>query len=222
MLVATDIAARGIDVNELAAVVNYELPNVPETYVHRIGRTGRAGRGGVAVSFCNFDELAYLKDIEKLIKKKVPVVEDHPWPMEIFEATPKKQREPRPPRAERQPQIRQHKNKPAQELPVIVKPLSPPPKPLAEKPLPKPQPKAARPAPKPRPAVRTAVPHLEPIQMEEPVIYKVERPKAVFPPEPMKTVMRRITSEPPRMGRVVAFADGRRGGNRNRTRGKAK
>ncbi len=222
VLVATDIAARGIDVNELAAVVNYELPNVPETYVHRIGRTGRAGRGGVAVSFCNFDELAYLKDIEKLIKKKVPVVEDHPWPMEIFEATPKKQREPRPPRAERQPQIRQHKNKPAQELPVIVKPLSPPPKPLAEKPLPKPQPKAARPAPKPRPAVRTAAPHLEPIQMEEPVIYKVERPKAVFPPEPMKTVMRRITSEPPRMGRVVAFADGRRGGNRNRTRGKAK
>ena len=99
VLVATDIAARGIDVNELAAVVNYELPNVPETYVHRIGRTGRAGRGGVAVSFCNVDELAYLRDIEKLIKKKVPEVENHPWPMEIFEATPKKQREPRPPTA---------------------------------------------------------------------------------------------------------------------------
>ena len=95
VLVATDIAARGIDVNELAAVVNYELPNVPETYVHRIGRTGRAGRGGVAVSFCNVDELAYLKDIENLIKKKVPEVESHPWPMEIFELTPKKQREPR-------------------------------------------------------------------------------------------------------------------------------
>ena len=72
VLVATDIAARGIDVSELAAVVNYELPNVPETYVHRIGRTGRAGRGGVAISFCNFDELAYLKDIEKLIRKKNP------------------------------------------------------------------------------------------------------------------------------------------------------
>ena len=97
VLVATDIAARGIDVSELAAVVNYELPNVPETYVHRIGRTGRAGRGGVAVSFCNVDELAYLKDIEKLIKKTVPVVENHPWPMEIFELTPKKQREPRAP-----------------------------------------------------------------------------------------------------------------------------
>ena len=82
-------------------VVNYELPNVPETYVHRIGRTGRAGRSGVAISFCNFDELAYLKDIEKLTGKKVPVVEDHPWPMEILEASPKKQPGQRPPRAER-------------------------------------------------------------------------------------------------------------------------
>ena len=99
---ATDIAARGIDVNELGCVINYELPNVPETYVHRIGRTGRAGRDGLAISFCNFDELAYLKDIEKLIGKKVPVAEDHPWPMEIFEATPKAVRPPRPPRAERQ------------------------------------------------------------------------------------------------------------------------
>ena len=98
VLVATDIAARGIDVNELACVINYELPNVPETYVHRIGRTGRAGRSGIAVSFCNFDELAYLKDIEKLTRRHIPVVEKHPWPMEIFEATPKTQRPPRPPR----------------------------------------------------------------------------------------------------------------------------
>ena len=224
VLVATDIAARGIDVNELAAVVNYELPNVPETYVHRIGRTGRAGRGGVAISFCNFDELAYLKDIEKLIKKKVPVVEDHPWPMEIFEATPKKQREPRPPRAERQAQGQQ-KKKAVQEPPVVMKPPAPPPmpKPAAAKapPPPKPQPKAAKPAAeKPKQTRQTAAkPTQEPVQMEEPIIYKVERPKAVYPPEPTKTVMRRITSEPPRMGRLVAFADGRRGGNRNRTRG---
>ena len=212
VLVATDIAARGIDVSELAAVVNYELPNVPETYVHRIGRTGRAGRGGVAISFCNFDELAYLKDIEKLIKKKVPVVEDHPWPMEVFEAAPKK--EPRPPRADRRQPEKQPKP-----IPAAIKPPVPP-KPVAAakpQPVPKPQPKAARPAP--RPAAKAASPALEPIQMEEPVIYKVERPKAVFPPEPTKTVMRRITSEPPRLGRVVAFADGRRGGNRNRTRG---
>ena len=102
VLVATDIAARGIDISELPLVINYDLPNVPETYVHRIGRTGRAGRSGLAISFCNFDELAYLKDIEKLIGKQVPVVEDHPWPMEILEATPKAARPPRPPRAERQ------------------------------------------------------------------------------------------------------------------------
>ena len=89
VLVATDIAARGIDINELSCVVNYDLPNVPETYVHRIGRTGRAGHEGLAVSFCMFDELPYLKDIEKLIKKSVPEVTDHPYPMQVFEAEPK-------------------------------------------------------------------------------------------------------------------------------------
>ena len=223
VLVATDIAARGIDVNELAAVVNYELPNVPETYVHRIGRTGRAGRGGVAVSFCNFDELAYLKDIEKLTKKKVPVVEDHPWPMEIFEATPKKQREPRPPRAERQAAQPRQKKKPAQEIPVPVKLPNPAPlpKPAAAKAAPLPKPKQPKVQPKPARAAKPA-PQPEPPAMEEPVIYKVERPKAVFPPEPTKTILRRITSEPPRMGRLVAFADGRRGGNRRRSQGKTK
>ena len=101
VLVATDIAARGIDVSELSCVVNYELPNVPETYVHRIGRTGRAGRGGVAVSFCNVDELPYLKDIEALIGKKIPEVSGHPWPMEILEPTPKQARAPRPARPDR-------------------------------------------------------------------------------------------------------------------------
>ena len=223
VLVATDIAARGIDVNELAAVVNYELPNVPETYVHRIGRTGRAGRGGVAVSFCNFDELAYLKDIEKLTKKKVPVVEDHPWPMEIFEATPKKQRDPRPPRTERQAAQPRQKKKPAQEIPVPVKLPTPAPlpKPAAAKAAPLPKPKQPKVQPKPARAAKPA-PQPEPPAMEEPVIYKVERPKAVFPPEPTKTVLRRITSEPPRMGRLVAFADGRRGGNRRRSQGKTK
>ncbi|KYP12928.1 DEAD/DEAH box helicase [Flavihumibacter sp. CACIAM 22H1] len=72
-LVATDIAARGIDIDELAFVVNYELPNVPETYVHRIGRTGRAGNNGSAFSFCDREERQYLKDIEKLIGMKIPV-----------------------------------------------------------------------------------------------------------------------------------------------------
>ncbi len=85
-LVATDIAARGLDIEELGHVFNYNLPEVPETYVHRIGRTGRAGREGTAVAFCDFGEQQYLKDIEKLIGKKIPLMENHPWPMEIFEA----------------------------------------------------------------------------------------------------------------------------------------
>jgi ATP-dependent RNA helicase RhlE len=73
--VATDIAARGIDVDELRHVINYEIPNIPETYVHRIGRTGRAGADGTALSFCDAIEKEYLRDIEKLIGKRIPVVE---------------------------------------------------------------------------------------------------------------------------------------------------
>lgn len=83
-LVATDIASRGIDINELKYVINYDLPDVPETYVHRIGRTGRAGHEGIAVSFCSFQEMGQLKDIEKLIKKKIEVVENKDYPMEDF------------------------------------------------------------------------------------------------------------------------------------------
>ena len=79
VLVATDIAARGIDVDDLTHVINFELPNVPETYVHRIGRTGRAGQSGSALSFCDMEERAYLRDIHKLIEKTIPVVEDHPY-----------------------------------------------------------------------------------------------------------------------------------------------
>jgi len=79
VLVATDIAARGIDVDDLSHVINFELPNVPETYVHRIGRTGRAGANGTSFSFCDEDEKEFLSDIHKLIKKTIPVVEDHPY-----------------------------------------------------------------------------------------------------------------------------------------------
>lgn len=79
VLIATDIAARGIDVDQLSHVINYELPNVPETYVHRIGRTGRAGHEGMAFSFCESEEIPYLKDIQKLIGKTIPVVKDHPF-----------------------------------------------------------------------------------------------------------------------------------------------
>jgi ATP-dependent RNA helicase RhlE len=79
ILVATDIAARGIDIDELGYVFNFDLPNIPETYVHRIGRTGRAGASGKAISFCDAEEKEYLRDIEKLIRKKVPVVDGHPF-----------------------------------------------------------------------------------------------------------------------------------------------
>ena len=105
-LVATDIAARGIDIDELSHVVNYEMPNVPETYVHRIGRTGRAGSEGVAYSFCDAEEKEFLKDIQKLIGKTIPVFDDHQFPMKDFNPTPapKKQQGRRPQTENRRPQ----------------------------------------------------------------------------------------------------------------------
>lgn len=100
VLVATDIAARGIDIDELSHVINFELPEVPETYVHRIGRTGRAGLGGIAFSFCDFAEKSLLKDIEKLIGKSVPVVDDHPYPLMITVIPPKDPQQQRRPRVQ--------------------------------------------------------------------------------------------------------------------------
>jgi ATP-dependent RNA helicase RhlE len=79
VLVATDIAARGIDIENLPFVLNLDLPNIPETYVHRIGRTGRAGNSGIAISFCSQDELPYWKDISRLIKVSVKEIKDHPF-----------------------------------------------------------------------------------------------------------------------------------------------
>jgi ATP-dependent RNA helicase RhlE len=79
VLVATDIAARGIDIDNITHVVNYDLPNESESYVHRIGRTARAGASGVAISFCDSLEKAFLKDIEKLIGKKIPPVVEQPY-----------------------------------------------------------------------------------------------------------------------------------------------
>jgi ATP-dependent RNA helicase RhlE len=87
ILVATDIAARGIDIDDLTHVINFELPNVPETYVHRIGRTGRAGASGTALSFCDAEEKEFLRDIQKLIARQIPVVEDHPHAMHASLAT---------------------------------------------------------------------------------------------------------------------------------------
>ncbi|MBP6025562.1 DEAD/DEAH box helicase [Ferruginibacter sp.] len=81
VLVATDIAARGIDIDQLTHVFNFDLPNVPETYVHRIGRTGRAGNTGISISFCDAEERTELRDIQRLIAKNIPVVEGHPFPI---------------------------------------------------------------------------------------------------------------------------------------------
>ncbi len=113
VLVATDIAARGIDVDDLEYVINYDMSNVPETYVHRIGRTGRAGAKGTALSFCNAEEKAYLRDVEKLINKKVPVIGDHPFPLmnNSAEKAPKQQQ-----------QQRSKRSKPSEPRPTGAKP----------------------------------------------------------------------------------------------------
>lgn len=94
ILVATDIAARGIDIDDLQMVINYDLPNIPETYVHRIGRTGRAGAGGMAISFCDTEERAYLRDIQKLIRQNVPLVTNHPFQDDQVETAPQQPTDP--------------------------------------------------------------------------------------------------------------------------------
>jgi ATP-dependent RNA helicase RhlE len=95
VLVATDIAARGIDVDNVSHVVNFELPNEPESYVHRIGRTARAGGEGIAISFCDSSERSYLKDIERIIRMKIELVA-HELP-ELTEEQRRQQEEPRRP-----------------------------------------------------------------------------------------------------------------------------
>ncbi|MDP3912292.1 MAG: DEAD/DEAH box helicase [Bacteroidota bacterium] len=102
VLVATDIAARGIDVDDLSHVINYEIPNIPETYIHRIGRTGRAGQSGIALSFCDNTEIMFLRDIQRLISQNIPVVTDHPYAMTDF--TPEKA----PAKTARKPIRREH------------------------------------------------------------------------------------------------------------------
>lgn len=113
VLVATDIAARGIDIDELALVINFEIPNIAETYVHRIGRTGRAGASGKAISFSDFEEKAFIKDIQKLLDQRIPVIENHGYPMEYFEIPEKKPQQGRP--------SRNQSKKPAIKKPTIAK-----------------------------------------------------------------------------------------------------
>ena len=204
VLVATDIAARGIDVNELSCVINYDLPNVPETYVHRIGRTGRAGHSGLAISFCDFEEQEYLKTIEKLIGKTVPEVSGHPWPMKILEAAPKAQRPPRPAKAAgtaapKQPEKQQAA---ARKSPPPVAPRRHPEKHGEEKPA----------------VVKTPAPAISAsVHSANAALTKL--PKAAQSPAPLRPA-RKISSEPRAIpGRVVAFADGRRSSGRKRPKG---
>lgn len=132
VLIATDIAARGIDIEELSHVINFDLPDVPETYVHRIGRTGRAGLGGTAISFCDFDEKGLLADIEKLIGKKLVEVKDHPFPLQnnfpAVKAVQPGRNTAKPPKTDKLPKTA----KPS-------KPQSPPPKETGLKPRKNPQ-----------------------------------------------------------------------------------
>jgi ATP-dependent RNA helicase RhlE len=94
VLVATDIAARGIDIDGITHVVNYELPNIAESYVHRIGRTARAGAGGIAISFCATDERPFLRDIERLVKQPITVIGDMPPPSAHVPQQPRQDRKP--------------------------------------------------------------------------------------------------------------------------------
>jgi ATP-dependent RNA helicase RhlE len=115
VLVATDIAARGLDIEELSHVVNFELPNVPETYVHRIGRTGRAGASGKAISFCEAEELPYLKDIQNLIRQTVPVAQAGPYTAELAAPALRTAEKPQPakaaPVASKEPAQKGNKNR---------------------------------------------------------------------------------------------------------------
>ncbi|MEZ5038750.1 MAG: DEAD/DEAH box helicase [Saprospiraceae bacterium] len=113
VLVATDIAARGIDIDDLSYVVNYDLPNIPETYVHRIGRTGRAKASGIALSFCDVEERAYLKDIQKLIDQKIPIISEHPFVDDTPHISPKPAVMQAPARHQGRPQARpKHQSQP--------------------------------------------------------------------------------------------------------------
>ncbi len=112
-LVATDVAARGIDVDDVSHVINFDLPNEPESYVHRIGRTARAGATGISLSFCDHEERGYLRDIERLIRQKIPLMEDHPFHLEGVQPPEKKggDEEEDTARSRRKQQRRQHQRR---------------------------------------------------------------------------------------------------------------
>lgn len=127
VLVATDIAARGIDISELSHVFNYDLPEVPETYVHRIGRTARAGADGTAISFCAPEEKEYLAGIEKLNRRQIPVVSGHPWdgvPAPVKAAPPVRGKKPKA-EAEQEKPVKAEKPAKAEKAAKAEKPAAP-------------------------------------------------------------------------------------------------
>ncbi len=117
VLVATDIAARGIDVAGVSHVINYDLPNEPESYVHRIGRTARAGAAGIALSFCDADEMGFLRDIEKTIRQPIPVIAEHPFSVGAPVPPPPGTKIPKPPARKPQPRAQQQRARRPQATP---------------------------------------------------------------------------------------------------------
>ncbi|MBI3137276.1 MAG: DEAD/DEAH box helicase [Sphingobacteriales bacterium] len=152
VLVATDIAARGIDIDELSHVINFDLPDVPETYVHRIGRTGRAGNDGIAISFASADEKEELRDIQKLVGKNIPVIAEHPFTENAHVmAPPPGERQPRPASRQKQGERPQHNNRGTNRQPNRQNPVKKVQSPVQPKPAahhhtaqPKPQPQPQR------------------------------------------------------------------------------
>ena len=141
VLVATDIAARGIDISELSHVFNYDLPEVPETYVHRIGRTARAGADGTAVSFCAPEEKEYLAGIEKLNRRQIPVVSGHPWdgvPAPVKAAPPVRGKKPKAEAEQPEKPVKAEKPAKAEKAAKAEKPAAPKKeKAAAKQPIPK-------------------------------------------------------------------------------------
>ena len=112
ILIATDVASRGIDISNLDVVVNFDLPNIPETFVHRIGRTGRAGETGKAYSLCSEDEIEYIKDIQKLIKTSIPVSDDNPYPLDLKSVSKVQKKAPSKNNSNKKKDSRSKSNKP--------------------------------------------------------------------------------------------------------------
>ena len=197
VLVATDIAARGIDIAGLSHVFNYDLPHEPESYVHRIGRTGRAGHEGVAVSFCCIDEMKDLKAIEKLIGKQIPRKESQ-WPMQVFTETVKQPPQPRPSKREKtaepvRPATAQRPEKPKKPEKKAPQPEMPERK----------APKAARPEKPVRPEktapAKPARAAKAPRQPEAP--RSVREPKPIREPKPLKNAERQAEFRATRLER---------------------